>query len=198
MARRSDHTRDQLHQMMLDAARHVAATDGPEAITARRIAGDIGYSPGTIYQLFDNLDALIVALKSVILAEILERLDAVNLSGKVRADVLALVDGYLTYERDEPALWRTLFDFSLPGGSEIPESFSHQIAGGLTRVEHALAPFGLSATEQATAARTLWAGLHGIISLARSSGLARSGVGSTDALARHFAVTYLAGLTAAA
>ncbi|MBT7646949.1 MAG: helix-turn-helix transcriptional regulator, partial [Rhodospirillaceae bacterium] len=71
MARRSDHTRDQLHQMMLDAARHVAATDGPEAITARRIAGDIGYSPGTIYQLFDNLDALIVALKSVILAEIL-------------------------------------------------------------------------------------------------------------------------------
>ena len=135
MARRSDHTRDQLHQMMLDAARHVAATDGPEAITARRIAGDIGYSPGTIYQLFDNLDALIVALKSVILAEILERLDAVNLSGKVRADVLALVDGYLTYERDEPALWRTLFDFSLPGGSEIPESFSHQIAGGLTRVD---------------------------------------------------------------
>ena len=198
MARRSDHTREQLHQMMLDAARHVAASDGPEAITARRIAGDISYSPGTIYQLFENLDALIVALKSAILSEILERLDAVSSSGKVRADVLALVDGYLSYERDEPALWRTLFDFSLPGGSPFPESFSQQIAGGLTRVEHALVPLGLSSTEQATAARTLWAGLHGIISLARSSGLAHSGAASAEDLAHHFAVTYLRGLTTAA
>ena len=121
--------------MMLDAARHVAATDGPEAITARRIAGDIGYSPGTIYQLFDNLDALIVALKSVVLSEILERLDALAMTGKVERDVLALVDAYLAYEREEPALWRTLFDLSLPGGSPFPESFAKQIADGLTRVE---------------------------------------------------------------
>lgn len=182
--------------MMLDAARHVAATDGPEAITARRIAGDIGYSPGTIYQLFENLDALIVALKSVILSEILERLDAVALTGETERDIQALVDAYLAYERDEPALWRSLFDLSLPGGSEFPESFSQQIAGGLTRVERALAPLDLSQAEQTTAARTLWAGLHGIISLARNSGLAHSGAASSEALAHHFAATYLKGLRA--
>ena len=196
MARRSDHTRDELHQMMLDAARHVAATDGPEAITARRIAGDIGYSPGTIYQLFDNLDALIVALKSVVLSEILERLDALAMTSKVERDVLALVDAYLAYEREEPALWRTLFDLSLPGGSPFPESFAKQIADGLTRVERALLPLNLGKADQITAARTLWAGLHGIISLSGNSGLAHSGASSTQALAHHFAATYLKGLTA--
>ncbi len=182
--------------MMLDAARHVAATDGPEAITARRIAGDIGYSPGTIYQLFDNLDALIVALKSLVLSEILERLDAIAMTGKVEQDVLALVDAYLAYERDEPALWRSLFDLSLSGGSPLPESFAQQIASGLARVERALAPLDLSEADRVTAARTLWAGLHGIISLARNSGLAHSGAGSAEALAHHFAVTYLKGLNA--
>ncbi len=181
--------------MMLDAARHVAATDGPEAITARRIAGDIGYSPGTIYQLFDNLDALIVALKSLVLSEILERLYAIIMTGKVEQDVLALVDAYLAYERDEPALWRSLFDLSLPGGSPFPENFAQQIAGGLARVERALTPLGLSEADRITAARTLWAGLHGIISLARNSGLAHSGAGSAEALAHHFAVTYLKGLS---
>jgi AcrR family transcriptional regulator len=195
VARRSDHTREELHQMMLDAARHVAATDGPEAITARRIAGDIGYSPGTIYQLFDNLDALIVALKSLVLSEILERLYAITMTGKVEQDVLALVDAYLAYERDEPALWRSLFDLSLPGGSPFPENFAQQIAGGLARVERALTPLGLSEADRITAARTLWAGLHGIISLARNSGLAHSGAGSAEALAHHFAVTYLKGLS---
>ena len=195
MARRSDHTRDQLHQMMLDAARQVAATDGPEAITARRIAGDIGYSPGTIYQLFEGLDALIAALKSVILDEIIERIDALDVTGSVETDIMALVDAYLGYKRDHPALWRTLFDMSLPSGGELPESFTQQIAGGLTRVEQVLVPLNLPAEQQAIAARTLWAGLHGIISLSRNSGLERSGTSRARDLAHHFSRTYLAGLS---
>ena len=182
--------------MMLAAARGVAANEGPEAITARRIAGEIGYSPGTIYQLFDNLDALIVALKSLVLAEILERLDAVTLSGKAEADVLALVEAYLAYERDEPSLWRTLFDHGLPGGSAFPGTFSERIADGLMRVERALEPLGLNDARRATAARTLWAGLHGIISLARTNVLARGGPDGAEDLARHFAATYLRGLQA--
>ncbi len=122
----------------------MAATDGPEAITVQRIAGNI-------YQLFDN----IAVLRSLVLCEILERLNAVALTGKVDADVLALVEAYLAYERDEPVLWRTLFDLALPGSSELPNSLSHQISGGLTRVERALEPLALSHEQRATAARTL-------------------------------------------
>ena len=59
MARRSDHSRDELKALILDCAREIAEEEGLRGLTARRIATEIGYAPGTIYNLFSNLDDLI-------------------------------------------------------------------------------------------------------------------------------------------
>ena len=60
MARRKDHSHDQLHKMALDATREIAEKEGLSGITARRIAKQIGYSPGTLYNVFENLEDLII------------------------------------------------------------------------------------------------------------------------------------------
>ena len=62
MARRKDHSHEQLHTMATDAARELAEEEGLRGITARRIADKIGYSAGTLYNVFENLDDLIVHL----------------------------------------------------------------------------------------------------------------------------------------
>jgi AcrR family transcriptional regulator len=62
MARRSDHTRDELHRLALDAARRITEREGLRGLRARQIARDIGYTIGTLYNLFEDLDDLILHL----------------------------------------------------------------------------------------------------------------------------------------
>jgi AcrR family transcriptional regulator len=58
MARRSDHSRDELYNLAMTAARDIVRREGMAALTARGLATAIGYSPGTLYNLFDSLDEL--------------------------------------------------------------------------------------------------------------------------------------------
>ena len=44
--------------MAMAAAREIAEKEGLRGLTARRIAREIGYTVGTLYNLFDNLDDL--------------------------------------------------------------------------------------------------------------------------------------------
>ena len=60
MGRRSAPSRDDLRAMILEAARAILATDGLRGLTARRVAKAIGYSPGTLYNFFTNIDELIL------------------------------------------------------------------------------------------------------------------------------------------
>ena len=63
MARRSDHSREELYVMALAAAREIAEKDGLRGLKARRISREIGYTVGTLYNVFSNLDDLIIHLK---------------------------------------------------------------------------------------------------------------------------------------
>ena len=56
MARRSDHSREQLADMAVAAATALAERDGLRGVTARGVAREIGYTVGTLYNVFDNLD----------------------------------------------------------------------------------------------------------------------------------------------
>ena len=56
MGRRSTHSPQQLRELILDAAQEIIDVHGLAGLSAREIARRIGYSPGTIYNMFDNLD----------------------------------------------------------------------------------------------------------------------------------------------
>ncbi len=62
MARRKDHTREELRDLILDKAWDVVGREGAAALTARRIASEIGYTAGTLYNVFPAIDDLILAM----------------------------------------------------------------------------------------------------------------------------------------
>ncbi len=62
MARRKDHTREELHGMALAEAWRIAEAEGLRGLTARRVAREIGYTVGTLYNVFTDLDDLVVQL----------------------------------------------------------------------------------------------------------------------------------------
>lgn len=56
---RRDRERQELRQAILDAAREIAATDGWQAVTIRKVAEKIEYSPPTIYEYFSSKEAIL-------------------------------------------------------------------------------------------------------------------------------------------
>lgn len=173
MGRRSDHTREQLYDLALAAAAAIVQKNGLAHLKARRVAREIGYSTGTIYNVFENLDDLILRMNGRTLDALYVTLAGADMSGTVEDNLLALLDAYTRYVRDHANLWAALFDYSLPAGQELPEWFTDKIVRAVGIVEAALAPlFDQDAElEKKRAARILWAGLHGIFSLSGSGNL---------------------------
>src|SRR5512134_263577 len=110
MARRSDHSRDEMREMSLNATEEIVAREGYAALSTRRVAAAIGYTVGTLYLVFRNFDELILQVNARTLdalsARLLEAAGAAE--GVPRA--LALGRAYLRFATERPRLWRMVFE----------------------------------------------------------------------------------------
>ncbi len=194
MARRSDHSREELYDMALEAARQIAEKEGLRGLKARRIAREIGYTIGTLYNLFEDLDDLIVHLNGRTLDDLYQVFARVKLDGEPDVATRALAACYIQFTRNHPKLWDILFEHHLPDGRELPEWHREKIGQLLDVVERALAPLfpaGQEA-ERHHCARVLWSSLHGICSLESTGKLVETE--SVEALSDSLISNYLVGL----
>ena len=196
MGRRSDHSRQELYALALSAAQHIAEEDGLRGLTTRRIAQQIGYTSGTLYNVFENLDDLVVHLNSSTLDALFEACSKVKLDEPPEAAVRSLAECYIRFIRERPKLWSVLFEHHLPDGAELPERYNEKIRRLLTLLEQALAPLfapGQDA-QRKHSARVLWSSLYGICSLEIATKLGKNV--SVEALTDSLVTNYLAGLRA--
>lgn len=196
MARRSDHSQDALRLLILDAAEAILAAEGLSGLTAREIARRIGYSPGTIYNFFRNIDDVVLHVEARLLDRLLARLMEVPVAVPARERVHALASAYLAFTHDNPRLWGVLFEHYLPPGVAAPDWYLDKLQRLLTTVAEALAPYFArdEAGAAAHAARVLWASVHGIISLSLADKLAIVTTASAGRLIDDLLDTYLTGL----
>ena len=99
MGRRSDHTREELHELALDAAERIIEEEGLKSLTVRRVASAIGYSHGTLYNVFADLDDLIVHLNGRTLDALYEALKDIPVEGEPEAALMQLSKGYIAFSR---------------------------------------------------------------------------------------------------
>lgn len=198
MGRRSDHSKEELYEMALQAARTIIETGGIGALTARRVADAIGYSAGTLYNIFENLDDLILHLNGRLLDEMHDDLAGLTADDDPGLNLRRLFDGYLAFIGRRTNLWALLFEHSLPEGRQAPGWYQRKVARVLTILEAALSPaFRAGDTEgPKRSARVLWASLHGIWSLASSGKLELLTSETATDMAETLIATYLAGLDA--
>ena len=194
MGRRSDHSRDELHAMALVAAREIAEREGLRALTARRIAREIGYTIGTLYNLFDNFDDLIVHLNGTTLDTLYEALAGQRLDEEPEAALRALARAYIRFTSNHPNLWSMLFEPSALHGEQLPDWYHEKVRRLLGLAEQALASLFPAGQEELRhhSARVLWSGLHGICSLAHAGALPKSE--SETAMADSLITNYVTGL----
>jgi AcrR family transcriptional regulator len=200
MGRRSTHTPQQLRELILDAAQEIIEAEGLAGLSAREIARRISYSPGTIYNMFDNLDDVVLNVEARLLDALDKRLCAVLQDGAEGNAAVRLAHAYLAFTHEKPRLWNLLFEHHLPADAPLPAWYQQKLEGLMGRVEETLAPLfapGHEADRQ-RAARVLWAGVHGITSLSTADKLS---VVTTESAGRYIddlVGTYLAGLQSGA
>jgi AcrR family transcriptional regulator len=162
---RTRRSRDELRQLTLEAARQIIREEGPEAMTARRLAKAVGYTPGTIYNLFDSLPDVLWQVNRTHFARIAGLFS--NLPGATPQDRLrALASRYLDLVEAEPTLFRSLFDGPRKS-EEFPDWYMRAIDGllDLTASELvALAP-GMSPTTARREAAAMFAAIQGVAQL---------------------------------
>ncbi len=168
MARRADHTRDELTKLVLAAAREIVVEEGFRGLTTRKLAARIGYSAGSIYNVFHNIDALIIEIDASLLDELFEAVTSEPLPGGVEPALKALARRYVVFVQNNQNLWNLLFEHRLPPGEVLPDWYYPKLERLLAIVEERLRPLfdDSDAAAVGRSVRLLWAGVHGIASLA--------------------------------
>jgi len=152
----------ELESLILDEGhRHMAET-GFARFSAREVAKRVGYSIGTIYNVFGSYDRLILAINTRTFQlwadHLRERLDA-----QPDDRIAALVKGYFSFAQQNMNIWMAIYDHRLPPGTPMPEEFAAERAEltGIVGAEIARILPAARTGEAGPLARSLVATVHG-------------------------------------
>ena len=119
MGRRSDHSRGELEALIVEEGWRQMAEVGFARFSAREVAKRIGYSIGTLYNVFGSLDGLVLAINARTLVAWAGHL-RLQLAAAGEDRIGALVRGYFDFATDNYNAWAALYDHRLPDGAPAP------------------------------------------------------------------------------
>ncbi len=198
MARRSDHSREEIREMALSAAEQIVVEQGYKGLSARKIAAAIGYTVGTLYLVFQNLDDLILHINARTLDRLHARMiESQTNSGDARDYLLQLGQVYIRFANDDPHRCAMVFEHRFSEDRAVPAWYQEKITRMFALVEEGLEPLAKQRPQQEVtqAARALWGGVHGICILALTDNLGAVGIDSVQELAQSLISNYLEGFS---
>jgi len=135
---------------------------GCAGFSARQVAREIGYSVGTVYNLFPSLDDLLIAINTRTFTQWTEFV-RLRLDGVIDDRIGVLVRAYFDFAREHPNLWMAIYDHRLPPGTPLPLNEDEERRKLTIIVIHELATAlpGVSDDAVERLARSLIATVHG-------------------------------------
>ncbi len=126
MGRRSDHTRTELHDMIVHEGHRQLAEVGFAHFSAREVAKRIGYSIGTLYNVFGTYDGLMLAINGRTLDLWRDHLRAC-LDRAQGSRLRAAITAYFEFATHNRHSWAALYDFRLPEGAPMPDIYAQKV-----------------------------------------------------------------------
>ncbi|CAI8974070.1 Transcriptional regulator [Methylocaldum szegediense] len=182
--------------MALNATKTIVEREGAAALSTRKIANEIGYTVGSLYLVFANLDDLIFQVNARTLSELAAELDrAAARSNTPKAALVELGLAYFRFATSNLGRWELIFGRGSPAANASPEWYRNRIPVLFDRVERLLVQLAPSRKpgEVALAARALWGGVHGICTLALTDKLGIAGLSDAEPLLTTLIETFLSG-----
>lgn len=169
MADKQESKRENLKKRLVESARNLIEQQGLANLRARDIAKQAGCALGGLYTVFNDIDALILAVNSHTLHE----MEKVLLRESQTAEDMdshvfrRLSLAYLHFAQQNHNLWSALFEHQLPDNAPAPEWHQNEQSSLIRFIAAPLATAMPDVPQKdiTARARTLFAAIHGVVSL---------------------------------
>jgi AcrR family transcriptional regulator len=183
--------------MALEAAERIIEKEGYAGLSARKVASAIGYTVGSLYFVFRNLDELVLRING----RTLDQLYAVMIEALAdcrlpQQCVIALSRAYLDFAVRHSHRWRMIFEHQ-PRDETLSTDFNKEkVERFYELVETQLKALTARPDEEIVlAARALWNGVHGIASMTITRNPNAGAELTARQLSMHLISNYLTGLS---
>jgi AcrR family transcriptional regulator len=152
-------------ERIIEAALHVLQTEGPAALTIRRLAADVEYTAPIVYQHFANKDALVLELVThgygLMLAEVRRVVDE---EPDIDRRLLRIASEYVRFAGEHPHLYAAMND-PVVGANERRHATQPAIDLLMELLTTWSEAHGTVLADRADACEIVWGTLYGIASL---------------------------------
>lgn len=163
---------DEVGTTLLEAAGRLLATEGPAALTVRRIAGDAGMSTMNVYSRFGSKHGVVEHLFLRGFELLAAAMATVPQTDDPLADLRASGQAYRRFALEHTTLYAVMFDRAVPDFVPSDAAAATGMATLLElagRLQRAMDTGQLRAREPLQTAAIVWSTCHGVVSLERKS-----------------------------
>jgi AcrR family transcriptional regulator len=159
---------DEFRHRLCAAAERLFAERGPEAVTMRQLAAELGVSPMTPYRYFLDKDDILAAVRTNGFNDFAEALEKAHGSAQ---DALsrskAVGEAYVDFAFERPHTYKLMFDLNQPQEARYPHLVRAGERARATMSAHvkALIADGLLSGDPLKIGAMFWAAAHGAIVL---------------------------------
>lgn len=158
-------------ERIAECALRILEAEGPQAVSMRRVAGEVGVTAMAIYHHFANREALLNQVVNQEFARLTEYFRAVLPAIGFEEQMLSLLDGYIDYALAHPKIFDYVFAEPRPGARRFPQDFRERRSPTLNQTADTLAYWmeqgRLRRDDVWEVALQLWAHAHGYLTLYR-------------------------------
>lgn len=181
MARDTAKRREDLRERLLDIAEAEITRNGLASLRARSMAEEAGCAVGAIYNVFDDMTGLVLAVNGRTFRRM-----GVFVSDTIKANpddtptdcLVRIAKAYLAFASENPNLWRALFDVEMSTEGKVPAWYLDELGRLFSIISGPVSDLNpdASAAQVDLVTRTLFSSVHGIVLLGlerRISGVPR-------------------------
>jgi AcrR family transcriptional regulator len=155
-------------ERLCGVAERLFAEHGPDAVTMRQLASELGVSPMTPYRYFQDKDDILAAVRANGFNRFAEALEtARDRAVGAKAKGAAVGDAYVAFALEHPHSYKLMFDLNQPNVEKYPDL----VAAG-QRARHTMTGYvkdafdeGLMSGDPKQIGLMFWASIHGAVVL---------------------------------
>jgi AcrR family transcriptional regulator len=110
-------------QRIYKCALDILEAEGPQAVSVRRVAKEVGITPMAIYHYFPSREALLDAVVDSEFEQLVDFFDRSNGKQSFEAVMIHSMDGYIDYALAHPRIFDYVFSMPRPGARRFPKDF---------------------------------------------------------------------------
>jgi len=155
-------------ERLCQVAEKLFAEKGPDAVTMRQLAAELGVSPMTPYRYFADKEDILAAVRTNGFNRFADALEDAYASARgVRAKGAAVGEAYVTFAFEHPQTYKAMFDLNQPHEENYPDLVAAALRARATQTSYVkdLIAEGILAGDPEEIGRMFWAAAHGAVGL---------------------------------